>query len=739
MSDLIELLQTKINLALPDLGFNVDDLEVSLNGGKIKLSPKLGADLTGLNLNPFSIFSFNPTEGLLKVDFGFDAETSTTRPFNLNLGDLLGVPALNNIISVEASGDLGVEAAIDLNLSLGLDIVGEDKGFFIDVDETYLDASARAYGNNLDFDAQLGPIGIYVVDGAAHLTGKFGIKLTDAGVSNTDDRLYILGYGDGSFTSDLDDVGDFIDTSDLSDYTSGLYLSGTGTATLPLYFGLESSPIPMGDPSVLRDFGVSDPPSHFTGSESLPGNVLGAHFDLLEIFNGSSDGNDGFEIRPPDFDFNSLQLPSLFALLSDPLVIVNGLNRVLKEIQGVLEGELFGFEIPLLGDLLADNPVANFIEDFRLDFLQPLAKTLTEANVTLDGLINLLKGVIFDVFSTKLGILDPAIAAANQIADMFLDADGNPTDFLSAEALQIEFDLGDTINLSPDDPIVLDLGIPALGLDAELQPNLILEWNLHFGFGIDLDNGFYFVSHYDDPSNGAGQDPELQISINMDLGSTHLDRGANIKGNLLFLALEITDGVDLDKDGLLEFGPATPSSIEEFKASEFSRVYISASIDIVDPNDDGKLTLPELFTQSPLKTFVFDVFGGVLLRAEAEVNLGGLDSGGTSLSNALPSIRTDILVDFAIGFNSLSGLDISPPDVALANISLDLGDFIGGFAGDLLDGIKDVLEPLDWLIGPDGLLNMRLPLISDLLGERPQSQRLPRFCREALLAHRSCR
>jgi hypothetical protein len=75
----------------------------------------------------------------------------------------------------------------------------------------------------------------------------------------------------------------------------------------------------------------------------------------------------------PDFDLGDLSLPSLFTLLSDPSIIVKGLNTVLKELQGILKGELFGFELPLIGDALADNPVATFIENFRLDFLQPLA------------------------------------------------------------------------------------------------------------------------------------------------------------------------------------------------------------------------------------------------------------------------------------------------------------------------------------------------------------------------------
>ncbi|MHC1764378.1 MAG: hypothetical protein AB9869_08735 [Verrucomicrobiia bacterium] len=130
------------------------------------------------------------------------------------------------------------------------------------------------------------------------------------------------------------------------------------------------------------------------------------------------------------------------------------------------------------------------------------------------------------------------------------------------------------------------------------------------------------------------------------------------------------------------------------------------------------MTIPELISQSLRDTFVFDISGGARLLAHGELSFGGLDnSSGLSLESILPSIATDLIINFDIGYNSLTGLDVHAPEVVLANISLDLGDFIGGFAGDLLKTVGDILEPVDWLIGPDGLLNMRIPLISDLLGQ----------------------
>lgn len=50
------------------------------------------------------------------------------------------------------------------------------------------------------------------------------------------------------------------------------------------------------------------------------------------------------------------------------------------------------------------------------------------------------------------------------------------------------------------------------------------------------------------------------------------------------------------------------------------------------------------------------------------------------------------------------------------NISIDLGSFIGDMAGPILNQIQEIVKPFDWLIGDEGLLVKRLPVISDLNG-----------------------
>lgn len=680
-----------VNLSGDFLDF-VQDLSANPTGTLQTLEVRLKS-LLGLPTSGPSILSLDTGTKTLYFDFGFSSSTTTTRPFNLDL-DSLNLGIFSQLVGLSASGNLGVQAGVDFDLKFGLDLDGDDKAFFIDVAGTSLSAGASAFGNNLEFEASLGPVGVFIIGGEADLAASFSIDLIDAGASSSDGRLILAGFGGSGLTSDLPSLFNFLDMD----------FSGTGEVVLPMFYGLKSSPAPMGDPTTNQTFTTQPLPSHFTGADSLKGNELGLYVDLEKLFTGDTTG---FELRMPAFDLGQLSLPSLFTLLSDPSVIVKGLNMVLKEVQGILEGELFGFKLPLIGDLLADNPVANFIEDFRLDFLQPLAKYISESNLNLEGLINLVEGVIGDIFG-GLGILQtPGTNFAK-----FLKEDGTPTtNVMEAKALQFDFDIGTQI-IQTLANVNLDVGIPLLSLGGEMEPTVTVEWGLHLGFGVDLDKGFYFVSKHDDPEVAGDDNPELTFSVNLDLDS---DDGspAVIEATLAILKLQLTDGVDLNNSNSIT-------------TEEYTRIFLEASLDIRDykgggtdgTSSDGKLTIPELITQSPRDTFVFDISGGARLLAHGELSFGGLDSGsGLSLANILPSISTDLILNFDIGYNTLSGLDVKAPEVALANISLDLGDFIGGFAGDLLNTVGDILDPMDWLIGPDGLLNFRIPLISDLLGK----------------------
>ena len=71
-------------------------------------------------------------------------------------------------------------------------------------------------------------------------------------------------------------------------------------------------------------------------------------------------------------------------------------------------------------------------------------------------------------------------------------------------------------------PLELSLPIPAFRFEAMAAPELELLFNMHFGFGIHADKGFYFVTDYDDGDDGDGhtngEDPEIDFTATIDLG-----------------------------------------------------------------------------------------------------------------------------------------------------------------------------------------------------------------------------
>jgi hypothetical protein len=73
------------------------------------------------------------------------------------------------------------------------------------------------------------------------------------------------------------------------------------------------------------------------------------------------------------------------------------------------------------------------------------------------------------------------------------------------------FDFLDT-DLSGEIAVVLPL---LYGLESTVS----IVWGLHFGFGIDLHKGFYFVSKYDDPDVAGDDNPEMTFDLALDLDS----------------------------------------------------------------------------------------------------------------------------------------------------------------------------------------------------------------------------
>ena len=171
-------LQAAIDTALAKLGLAAGTITVGGAGNTIQLT----SSVTGLTLNPFSVLSLDFDSKTLFFDLGFSSSVQLTRPFNLDLADAnLGHLQPDRGLERQ-SGNLGVQAGIDMNLKLGLDLGRRGQGV---LHRHRRDRTARQrqrdFGNDLSFEASLGPIGIFVEGGSASLAGTFDVDLLDVG------------------------------------------------------------------------------------------------------------------------------------------------------------------------------------------------------------------------------------------------------------------------------------------------------------------------------------------------------------------------------------------------------------------------------------------------------------------------------------------------------------------------------------------------------------------------------
>jgi len=584
----------------------------------------------------------------LKLGLYVGAAFEDSLPFNLDLQDLAalagGSPfpaAFTKLVGLNSSGELSAALGGSLTLAMGIDLAGAPAPFlYTGPDGTKLSLSAEVSGTDLDFTAQIGPFGLFVVDGEAELTG--GIDVALAGGSGG--RHYLAGrVTSGDVVVDVD---------------------GSASVSLPLFF--------------------PDPDTPVGGDEAA--NALKVTIASLADF--LERAAEAVVVEVPDF--SALTAPTPLGMISNPDVLIDGLDTVLLTLQDALGAELFGASLPLIGDALAE--AGQFIERFREDLVAPLSFQLRQGGGGYNP-VDMIQDVLFDVFASSaqgaeklfdsfgaLGILcdtdgDGAVTRADVVKEGF---------GLTDDYGQFELALGQSYVW--DETVAFDLGLPAIGLAVDAGVELEIGWSLNFGFGVDQARGFYFLT----------QDPdELSLAVTARLTSA-TGGPASASGTLGFLAVDVTDMPGDDRTEL---------------ALDFT-------VDLADLDDDGRLTMGEMIASSGRFGDVVRAraTGGAHVGLAVNVNFGalGLDAA------VLPSLGFDFVMDWdflqadpGAGIASFGGL----PDVALRNIGLDLGSFISDFASPVLSRIGKILEPLDWLLdAKDGLLFRRLPVISSLAG-----------------------
>ena len=450
----------------------------------------------------------------------------------------------------------------------------EQVAFIYDA-ETTLTNKVKASFSNQTFKANIGPLVLYIKNGSA--------TLNDTGNPASS------GYATFAFTiSDNDLNGRHYFTENLLASTN-MGLSGAAKTSLPIYY-----------PSLDADqFG--------TLTVNLP--------SLSNFVNGVLTG---ITVSAPNLGNTGGLLATavtLMGMLLDPEILADGLDLALQTIQDALNEQIFSIRLPFIGDGLASLPLAQFLDNLRTNLLTELARAVRNAPSDLDanGTVNLVASVLFGILgsagfgsATGYSVLKDLNGSGGITEDdIIVTSDDQIQAYCGGTATYCQFNmyLGDTITITSGVPF--DIGpLDGLGFDYDTDLNITYTWDLYFGFGINLTDGFYVDVRDNlltDDTDGFGQPygPQAGITLkpandlNINIVAT-IPAGSH-PGHLgFFMPMDAADRSGECNDYFPTYGvydaygqivPGDPGS---------SCFYGDFTVNLKDPNNDGKLTFAEM-------------------------------------------------------------------------------------------------------------------------------------------------
>ncbi len=431
--------------------------------------------------------SFDGDRTLL-VTMRLDASYSKQLPLDIT-GPEINIPG-GHLIGLGGSGVLGVAANALVDLRMGIDLTDalNPQPFILDSSRVAVSASASA--QNVRFEASVGPLGIFVGDprntsdgGNAALTASASLDLDD----RSGGRYWL---------------------SELGPSVVSAAITGSASATLPLYAGLRSNPTRLAPDLALNA------PNLSTGTTSLT---------VPDLANWIRDVN----------------------LQTRTDAVVEGLAYLVERIDSSLLNGVLNTRLPIIGSPLAwlrtgDGP-SRVLESLRggVTSLRDTVRS-SAGDVAATGIRNALYGA-----------LGPQ--GANVLQDIARSGARTPDGSVTLDDIVlvqsndlVQFDLRIGGALTASTNIGFDAGLSSLGLTLEATPTVSLSYRFDLSFGVSRAGGFYFETSKPD---------ELEVVAEATLG------GLNAAGRLGFLTLQARDNaaspsrlraafkVDLNGDG----------------------------------------------------------------------------------------------------------------------------------------------------------------------------------------------
>jgi Ca2+-binding RTX toxin-like protein len=572
----------------------------------------------------------------LKLSLQFGSATSAKMPLQLDLAALAALAAggthaaddqLALVDATATANRIDVDASASFKLDLGIDLTNPAQPAPFIYDSSSVTLTARIAETGLALALVAGPVQVAVAGGSV-LLDKDGPGGTNNGAEFAVDVKDPGATSNGRITAD--ELALIDAASDV-----GIAVTGQLQVSLPSTFG--------------------NPSQNGTLALSIAnlGNVL------------DSSANSVATLTIPDFSSAVGATP----IADNRGVVADGFNQLLDTLQDAVDSEIFGKNLPFVGDQISD--LANgVLDDFRSKLIDPLRTQLGSQTV---------QQALFNVLN-PLGVLGETDGVGGiTVADVMQTATGYK--------LLLDYDI---FSISED--LAFDIGLPGLNLssDADLKVDLGFKWMLEFG--VDATSGFFI-------DTSAAEDLELALIASLVSpedanGNGRFDEGEDTgnknnaldlgTGELGFLKLLVTDGLTDDNIG-----------------SHFGG---SIGVDLKGLGDN-RLTLGEL-ASAPL-------FGNLIaptLDLEADIKLGLNVTFGGSIE--FPNFSTTLRVQWALdGADPNAGA--GPSVLAFENVALELGSFVTDLLGPVVHGIKDVLDPVKPVFD---FLTTRIPVLSDVPG-----------------------
>ncbi len=604
----------------------------------------------------------------------------------LALEDVVDMPALRlQDIPRALRGAFGLPDGVNPDVSGAVDWVRldfDDANNMLMVDMSLNETISTKLGLDIDLSGQglpnLTSGGVLIVEGSLDVNLSFGIDL------DTPEDAYL--FDTSNIAGSLDIVGEGQQYAGGEDGMGLVFRASLGALTIFIQDGdalvdvaFELPGLDFGGPyrKLIRDVVYADWLPPVTSPDEvaivLPmfygGEGPNDYVDDFEAF-GSLDG--GLTVTVPDFS-DILTAIEEGDLAYDPfdniLLAVETLNLYLEGLSDTLAGDVLGISMPFIGDQMAD---ILFIEGFRGPLYSTLKNGIANAiNPDPDTIVQSL------LASALGGYLVGGIGGITYFKDVTSE---DVRDWYR----QWNFTLAGSKTIMLSD---FDLGISNLGFDVDVPVQVVLEWELGLGFGVNFAEVAYI-----DVSDVNELDLDLTITLPED-GT----------GRLGFLKLDVTDPGN-DTGAVLNF-----------------------DVDVENGNTGGDhLGFSDLGSITP----VAKVQGSPLTTAADGNEDGNPDAVTlhlvTTADKGLPSMWTDLVIDWSLFsgdindpgvlVSSLSGDAVTPgiESIGLYDMWLDAGSVAEWLLDPLFGRIAEFIEPFMPVVDT---LTYPIPILSDLAGE----------------------